>query len=68
MGLDNVIDETDSSDIRIKWIYNRDWGNTSHWADPNRLDKYLDLIARQTSLSFTKERRVTTKWHVDWAR
>jgi hypothetical protein len=68
LGLDHVIDETDSSDIRIRWLYNPRWNNALLRTDPAKLDCYLDLIARQTSLSFTKERRLRTIWHVDHAR
>ncbi len=68
LGLDHVADETDSSDVRIKWLYNPSWNNALLRTDPAKLDRYLDLIARQTSLSFTRERRLRKTWHVDWAR
>ena len=68
LGLDHVVDETDSSDVRIKWLYNPSWNNAPLRTDPAKLDGYLDLIARQTSLSFARERRLITTWCVDWVR
>jgi hypothetical protein len=68
LGLDHVVDETDSSDVRIKWLYNPSWNKAPLRTNPAKLDGYLDLIARQTSLSFAREGRLRTTWCVDWAR
>ena len=62
------MDETDFPDVQISWLYNPNWDNAPLRVDPAKLDSYLDLIARQTSLSFTKERRLKTTWNVDWTR
>ena len=66
LGLDYVADETDSPHIQLKWLYNPNWNNALLRTDPVKLDAYLDLIARQTSLSLTRERRLKTAWFVDW--
>jgi len=68
LGLDHVVDETDSPDVKIKWLYPRSWNSAPLRTDATRLARYLDVIARQTSLRLTRERRPTKTWYVDRAR
>jgi len=68
LGLDHVVDETDSPDVKIKWLYNRSWNSAPLRTDKTLLARYLDVMARQTSLRLTRERRPTKIWYVGRAR
>jgi hypothetical protein len=63
-----VVDETQSSNAKLQWLYCRNWATQGFREDPVKLQDYLDPIARQTSLTFTREQRERKIWFVSRKR